>query len=67
VDKGGINHVALGSDFDGFTDPPDDLKDASEMSYLTQRLVAEDFAKNHIFKILGENVQRVLRRGWKKQ
>ncbi len=66
VDKGGVNHVALGSDLDGFTDPPDDIKDASKMSYLTQRLVAEDFTKNHIYKILGENVLRVLRKGWKK-
>ncbi len=34
VDKGGIDAVAIGSDFDGFTDPPDDLKDISEMPRL---------------------------------
>ncbi len=62
----GEDYVALGSDFDGFTDPPDDLKDISKLKYLTQRLVAEDFSRDQIFKILGENALRVLRQGWGK-
>lgn len=63
----GIDHVAFGSDFDGFTDPPDDLKDASELPYLTQRLVAENYGEEEIEKILGGNALRVLHDGWGKR
>ncbi|MEJ2263218.1 MAG: membrane dipeptidase [Anaerolineales bacterium] len=64
---GGIDHVSIGSDFDGFTDPPDDLKDASELPKLTQRLVAEGYSQEAIIKIWGANALRVLREGWGKQ
>jgi membrane dipeptidase len=67
VDVAGIDHVAIGSDFDGFTDPPDDLKDAAEFPRLTQRLLAEEFSPDEIAKILGGNVLRVLRQGWGKK
>jgi membrane dipeptidase len=62
----GTEHVAIGTDFDGFTDPPDDLKDASELHKLTQRLVAEDYHPDVIEKIWGGNALRVLRDGWGK-
>lgn len=64
---GGIDHVAIGSDFDGFTDPPDDLKDVSELPKLTQRLLAEGYSREQIVKILGGNALRVLREGWGKK
>ena len=64
VQVAGIEHVGLGSDFDGFTDPPDDLKDASELPKLTQRLVVEGYKEEEIGKILGGNALRVLREGW---
>jgi membrane dipeptidase len=64
AEVGGIDHVGFGSDFDGFTDPPDDLKDASELPRLTQRLVAEGYQHEAIIKILGGNALRVLREGW---
>jgi membrane dipeptidase len=67
VNVGGIEHVAFGSDFDGFNDPPDDLKDASELPKLTQRLIAEDYSIDKIKKILGGNTLRVLREGWGKK
>ncbi len=67
VRVGGIDHVAIGSDFDGFTDPPDDLKDASEFPKLTRRLVAEAWNAEEIGKILGGNVLRLLREGWGKK
>jgi microsomal dipeptidase-like Zn-dependent dipeptidase len=66
VQAAGVNHVGLGSDFDGFTDPPDDLKDASELPKLTQRLVVEGYQEDEIEKILGGNALRVLREGWRK-
>jgi membrane dipeptidase len=64
IQQAGIEHVAFGSDFDGFTDPPDDLRDASELPKLTQRLVAEGLSPQDIKKILGANGLRVLRQGW---
>jgi len=67
VKVGGIEHVTIGSDFDGFTDPPDDLKDASEFPKLTQRLIAEEYSQEQIRKIWGGNVLRVLREGWGKR
>lgn len=63
----GEEHTAIGSDFDGLTDPPDDLKDAEDLPYLTQRLVADGFSRAQIDKILGDNSLRVLRDGWGKK
>jgi microsomal dipeptidase-like Zn-dependent dipeptidase len=67
ADVGGIDCVAVGTDFDGFTDPPDDLVDMSQLPKLTQRLVAEGYNSEQIVKILGGNVLRVLREGWGKK
>jgi membrane dipeptidase len=67
VQVAGIDHVAVGSDFDGFTDPPDDLKDASEFPKLTERLLAEGYKPDEIEKIWGGNVLRVLKEGWGKK
>jgi membrane dipeptidase len=67
VNVGGIDHVGIGTDFDGFTDPPDDLKDAAELPKLTQRLLAEDYSPEAIGKIWGDNALRVLRHGWGKR
>ncbi|MBN1464141.1 membrane dipeptidase [candidate division KSB1 bacterium] len=64
---GGIEHVAIGTDFDGFTDTPDDLKDAAELPRLTQRLIADGYSVAQIHKILGENALRVLCQGWRKK
>jgi microsomal dipeptidase-like Zn-dependent dipeptidase len=64
MNVGGADHVGIGTDFDGFTDPPDDLSDASELPKLTQRLLAEGYTVEQIQKILGENALRVLREGW---
>jgi membrane dipeptidase len=66
INVGGIDHTGVGSDFDGFTDPPDDMKDASEMPKLTQRLVAEGYSSEDIAKIWGGNALRTLRQGWRK-
>ena len=67
VDVAGSDHVGIGTDFDGFTDPPDDLPDASHLGRLTQRLLAERFTPQQIGQIWGGNALRVLRRGWGRQ
>jgi microsomal dipeptidase-like Zn-dependent dipeptidase len=72
VDVGGSEVAAIGTDFDGFTDPPDDLLDASQLPRLTRRLVAaraapdkRAFDDDSVKKILGGNALRVLRAGWR--
>lgn len=61
---GGIDCVAIGSDFDGFTDPPDDIKDISQMPRLTHALLNAGFSQTEVEKILGGNVLRLLQNGW---
>ncbi len=64
VDVGGEDVVGIGTDFDGFTTPPDDLDSASKLPRLTQRLVVDGHSEGRIKKILGENALRMLREGW---
>jgi membrane dipeptidase len=53
----GIDHVALGSDFDGAVTTP---FDASGWALLTDALLKQGFSEGAIHKIMGENVVRVL-------
>ncbi len=64
VDVGGEDVAGLGTDFDGFTTPPDDLDNVSQMPRLTQRLVVDGHSEGVIKKILGENALRAIRQGW---
>ena len=64
---GGEDHVGIGTDFDGFADPPYDLHDASQMPRLTQRLLSDGHSEERVKKILGGNAWRVLREGWGKK
>jgi membrane dipeptidase len=58
----GIDHVGLGSDFDGITSVPKQLEDVSCYPYITQVLLNRGYGKEEILKILGGNLLRVLRR-----
>ena len=62
---GSWDHIVLGTDFDGFTDPPDDLRDSSSMGRVTGMLVERGVPEPDIAKILGGNAQRVLEAGWR--
>jgi membrane dipeptidase len=64
VDTGGEDVVGIGTDFDGFATPPDDLDNASQMPRLTQRLVIDGHPPERIKKILGGNALRAIREGW---
>ncbi|MGG6296893.1 dipeptidase [Leptolyngbya sp. AN02str] len=57
VDQVGIDHVALGSDFDGAVRVP---LDASQLHYITQALQQEGFNEPEIRKIMGDNVISLL-------
>jgi membrane dipeptidase len=64
ADRIGIDHVALGSDFDGAT-MPQDLKDAAGLPKLMKALKDHGFDKSALAKIAHENWVRVLRATWK--
>jgi microsomal dipeptidase-like Zn-dependent dipeptidase len=64
VDTGGEDVVGIGTDFDGFATPPDDLDNASQMPRLTQRLLVDGHSPDRIKKILGGNALRAIREGW---
>lgn len=57
VDKVGVAHVALGSDFNGATRTPFDV---TGLPQLTEGLMAAGFSADDIRAIMGGNVQRLL-------
>jgi membrane dipeptidase len=60
VQVAGIDHVGLGSDFDGTPMLLEDLKDVSDFPNVTVELVSRGYSDEAIRKILGGNVLRVL-------
>ncbi|WP_374138620.1 MULTISPECIES: dipeptidase [unclassified Sphingomonas] len=56
----GIDHVGLGSDFDGAVTTAFDV---SQLAVVTQALVDRGFTRDEIAKVMGGNVLRVLRAG----
>jgi membrane dipeptidase len=61
VKVGGIDHVGIGSDFDGITGPPQGLEDVSKMPVLVAALLKHGYSEGDIKKIMGENYLRVIR------
>ena len=59
VDLVGVEHVGLGSDFDGVFALPRGLQDASGYPNLVAELIERGYTDAEIQKILGENVLRV--------
>lgn len=57
----GVDHVGLGSDFDGISSAPQGLDDVSSFPNLTRALVQRGYSEKDIDKILGGNFIRVFR------
>jgi membrane dipeptidase len=57
----GIDHVGLGSDFDGIDTVPKQLEDVSTYPLITQALLDRGYADDDVRKVLGLNALRVLR------
>jgi membrane dipeptidase len=60
VQVAGIDHVGLGSDFDGVGCLPDDFDDVSFLPRLTEGLLARGYSVADVKKILGANTLRVM-------
>jgi len=56
---GGVDHVGLGSDFDGAV-MPIGMEDASRLPQITEALLKKGYSESDVRKILGENTLRVL-------
>lgn len=59
VRKVGIDHVAIGSDFDGIESPPQGLEDVSKFPNLTKALFERGYSQEDIAKIMGINFLRI--------
>ncbi len=59
VKLAGIDHVGIGSDYDGVSVLPIGLEDVSTMPNLTKALLEYGYTEAEIRKILGENMMRV--------
>ena len=57
----GVNHVGIGSDFDGVNSLPQGLEGVQDFPKITNELRKRGYSKSEIKKILGENVLRVLK------
>jgi membrane dipeptidase len=56
----GIDHVGLGSDFDGVTSLPDGIDSVADLPKITQALLQRGYTREQIHKILGGNFLRVM-------
>ena len=54
----GIDHVGLGSDFDGIDSTPEQLEDVSKYPLITQELLNRGYKQEQIRKVLGGNFMR---------
>jgi len=57
----GVDHMGLGSDFDGTAKVPEGLEDVTRMPNITKVLVARGYPEEDIKKILGENHLRIFK------
>ena len=57
----GIDHIALGSDWDGLITTPDGMRDATDLPALTQLFFDRGYDADEVEKILGINFMRVFR------
>ena len=56
----GIDHVGIGSDFDGVQVVPADLQSVADLPNLTKELLRRGYSESDVDKILGGNMLRVM-------
>lgn len=57
----GIDHVGIGTDFDGIPVPPDGIDSAADLPKVTAALMARGYTAEDMRKLLGGNLLRVFR------
>jgi membrane dipeptidase len=56
----GVDHVGIGSDFDGVQAVPADMKSVADLPNLTKELLKRGYSESDVDKILGGNMLRVM-------
>jgi membrane dipeptidase len=56
-----VDHVGIGSDFDGIESAPERLEDVSKLPALVKELARRGYSEDDLIKILGGNLLRVMR------
>ncbi len=56
VKLAGVDHVGIGSDFDGITSSPQQLDDVTSYPLITKGLIERGYNKKDIAKIMGGNI-----------
>ncbi len=59
VKVAGVDHVGIGSDFDGIPEVPRGMEDVSKLPAIREELKRRGYSDNDIRKIMGENFMRV--------
>ncbi|MBZ5533048.1 MAG: dipeptidase [Acidobacteriia bacterium] len=57
----GVDHVGLGSDFDGVTSLPQGIDSVADLPKITEALYQRGYSREDLLKILGGNFMRVMR------
>ena len=61
ADLVGVEHVGLGSDWDGVELMPTGLEDVTKLPFITKKLLDRGFSVRDVQKILGGNFKRVFK------
>jgi len=61
VQVAGIDHVGIGSDFDGISALPEGIDSAADLPKITAALAARGFSEADLRKLLGGNLMRVFK------
>jgi membrane dipeptidase len=59
VKVAGVDHVGLGSDFDG-ANMPFGMEDVTKLPQITEALLRKGYSESDVRKILGENTLRIM-------
>jgi membrane dipeptidase len=57
----GVDHVGLGSDFDGVSSLPEEIDSAADLPRITAELMKRGYSATDVHKILGGNFMRVFK------
>ena len=56
----GVDHVAIGSDFDGISAVPTGMEDVTHLPRIAEALLARGWRDHDVAKLLGANIMRVM-------
>ena len=59
IQVAGVDHVGIGTDFDGIQELPEGIDSAADLPRITEALAAKGYTAEDLHKILGGNLMRV--------